>query len=83
MKPRLISLDFFRGFTIALMIVVNDPGSWEHVFAPLRHAAWNGATLADLVFPFFLFIAGVSIALSLSKVEKSEFSTYLKIFKRT
>ena len=52
MKPRLISLDFFRGFTIALMIVVNDPGSWEHVFAPLRHAAWNGATLADLVFPF-------------------------------
>ena len=57
MKPRLISLDFFRGFTIALMIVVNDPGSWEHVFAPLRHAARNGATLADLVFPFiYLFI---------------------------
>ena len=56
MKPRLISLDFFRGFTIALLIVVNDPGSWEHVFAPLRHAAWNGATLADLVFPFIYLL---------------------------
>ena len=56
MKPRLISLDFFRGFTTALMIVVNDPGSWEHVFAPLRHAAWNGATLADLVFPFIYLL---------------------------
>ena len=56
MKPRLISLDFFRGFTIALMIVVNDPGSWEHVFAPLRHASWNGATLADLVFPFIYLL---------------------------
>jgi predicted acyltransferase len=83
MNSRLISLDFFRGFTIAAMIVVNDPGSWKHVFAPLRHAKWHGVTPTDLVFPFFLFIVGVSIALSLSKIEKSNFSTYLKISKRT
>jgi len=83
MNSRLISLDFFRGFTIAAMIVVNDPGSWKYVFAPLRHAEWHGVTPTDLVFPFFLFIVGVSIALSLSKIEKSNFSTYLKISKRT
>ena len=81
MNSRLISLDFFRGFTIAAMIVVNDPGSWKYVFAPLRHAEWHGVTPTDLVFPFFLFIVGVSIALSLSKIEKSNFSTYLKISK--
>ena len=83
MNSRLISLDFFRGFTIAAMIVVNDPGSWKYVFAPLRHAKWHGVTPTDLVFPFFLFIVGVSIALSLSKIEKPDFSTYLKISKRT
>ena len=54
MNSRLISLDFFRGFTIAAMIEVNDPGSWEYVFAPLRHAEWHGVTPTDLVFPFFL-----------------------------
>ena len=63
---RLISLDFFRGITIAGMIIVNDPGSWSHVYAPLLHAEWHGATPTDLVFPFFLFIVGVSITLSLS-----------------
>ena len=66
---RLLSLDFFRGITIAAMIIVNDPGSWSHVYAPLRHAEWNGATPTDLVFPFFLFIVGVSISLSLSKIK--------------
>ena len=50
---RLLSLDFFRGLTIAAMIIVNDPGSWSYVYAPLRHAEWNGATPTDLVFPFF------------------------------
>ncbi len=67
MKDRLTSLDFFRGATIAGMIVVNDPGSWKHVYAPLRHAEWHGVTPTDLVFPFFLFIVGVSIALSYTK----------------
>ena len=83
MSQRLISLDFFRGFTIAAMIVVNDPGSWTHVFGPLRHASWHGATPTDLVFPFFLFIVGVSIVLSLSKIKNGNKSVYLKIIKRT
>jgi predicted acyltransferase len=64
---RLVSLDAFRGFTIAAMILVNNPGSWEHVYSPLLHAQWNGITPTDLIFPFFLFIVGVSIALSYSK----------------
>jgi predicted acyltransferase len=83
MSQRLISLDFFRGFTIAAMIVVNDPGSWTHVFGPLRHASWHGATPTDLVFPFFLFIVGVSIVLSLSKIKTGNKYVYLKILKRT
>ena len=83
MSQRLISLDFFRGFTIAAMIVVNDPGSWSYVYAPLRHAEWHGATPTDLVFPFFLFIVGVSIVLSLSKLKKPNTPVYLKIIKRT
>ena len=61
---RLISLDAFRGFTIAAMIMVNNPGSWSHVYPPLEHASWNGLTPTDLIFPFFLFIVGVSIALA-------------------
>ena len=77
---RLISLDFFRGITIAGMIIVNDPGSWSHVYAPLLHAEWHGATPTDLVFPFFLFIVGVSITLSLSKLKSNPTSTiYIKI----
>jgi predicted acyltransferase len=64
---RLISLDALRGFTIAAMVIVNDPGSWEHVYRPLLHAHWNGCTITDLVFPFFLFIVGVSIALAYSR----------------
>ncbi len=64
---RLVSLDALRGFTIAAMVVVNDPGSWEHVYPPLRHAEWNGCTLTDLIFPFFLFIVGISIALAYTK----------------
>ena len=61
-KPRRIySIDIFRGMTIALMIIVNNPGSWAYVYAPLRHAKWHGCTLTDLVFPFFLFIVGASM----------------------
>jgi predicted acyltransferase len=65
-KPeRLVSLDVFRGVTIAGMILVNDPGSWSYVYGPLRHAEWHGWTPTDLVFPFFLFIVGVAITLAL------------------
>lgn len=66
MNNRLISLDAFRGFTIMFMIIVNTPGSWSHVFPPLLHASWNGVTPTDYVFPFFLFIVGVSIVLAYS-----------------
>jgi len=64
---RLRSLDAFRGITIAAMIVVNNPGTWDDIYAPLRHAAWNGWTPADLIFPFFLFIIGVAITFSLEQ----------------
>ena len=66
-SKRLIALDALRGFTIAAMVIVNDPGSWNHVYWPLRHAEWNGCTITDLVFPFFLFIVGISIALAYTK----------------
>lgn len=69
-NQRLRSLDILRGVTIILMIIVNDPGSWDHVYAPFLHAEWNGLTPTDYVFPIFLFIVGVSIVLSLSKQEK-------------
>jgi predicted acyltransferase len=59
-KKRLLSLDVFRGLTIAAMILVNDPGN-EHAYAPLEHSKWNGCTPTDLIFPFFLFMVGVSI----------------------
>ncbi|HEX5171203.1 MAG TPA: heparan-alpha-glucosaminide N-acetyltransferase domain-containing protein [Cyclobacteriaceae bacterium] len=67
-NDRLISLDAMRGFTIAAMILVNYPGSWDHVYQPLEHAEWNGLTPTDLIFPFFLFIVGVSIVLSYTKL---------------
>ena len=61
---RLISLDVFRGLTMAAMVIVNNPGDWGNVYAPLLHAEWHGWTPTDLIFPFFLFIVGVSITLS-------------------
>lgn len=70
MKPtitRLISLDALRGFTIAAMILVNYPGSWSHVYPPLLHAEWNGMTMTDFIFPFFIFMVGVSVAFAYSK----------------
>lgn len=60
-KERLTSLDVFRGFTIMLMTIVNNPGSWESIYPPLQHAEWNGCTLTDLVFPFFIFIMGTAV----------------------
>lgn len=81
---RLISLDVFRGMTIAFMILVNTPGTWNHVYAPLRHAPWNGCTPTDLVFPFFLFIVGVSMYLAFSKFNHHLTKEALqKILKRT
>ncbi len=64
---RLLSLDVFRGITIAGMILVNNPGTWDTIYPPLEHAAWHGCTPTDLVFPFFLFIVGVAITYALSK----------------
>ena len=66
-KKRLLSLDILRGITVAGMILVNNPGSWAHIYAPLRHAAWNGCTPTDLVFPFFVFCMGVAMYISHSK----------------
>jgi predicted acyltransferase len=85
-QERLASLDVFRGITIAGMVLVNNPGSWEHIYWPLEHAAWSGWTPTDLVFPFFLFIVGVSITLALGKrveLGGSNRDVYLKIIKRT
>src|SRR5438045_1593803 len=64
-RERLLSLDVFRGLTVAGMLLVNNPGTWDHIYPPLEHAAWNGWTPTDLIFPFFLFIAGVTTSLSL------------------
>jgi predicted acyltransferase len=85
-KNRLLSLDILRGATIAGMIIVNDPGSWSSVYPMLMHAHWDGITPTDLVFPFFLFIVGVSIALSYTKQLSSNIpkgKIIRKIFKRT
>lgn len=68
-SERIVAIDILRGMTVAGMILVNNPGSWGHMYAPLRHAAWNGLTPTDLVFPFFLFIMGVSMYISLSKFD--------------
>jgi predicted acyltransferase len=65
MMRRLDSVDALRGLTVAAMLLVNNPGDWGHVYAPLSHAAWHGCTPTDLIFPFFLFVVGVSLSLSL------------------
>lgn len=81
---RLLSLDVMRGITIAGMILVNNPGSWNSIYAPLRHASWNGLTPTDLVFPFFMFIMGVSTYLSLRKYDFAPtWPTLWKIIRRT
>lgn len=85
-KKRLTSLDAFRGLTIAGMILVNNPGDWSHVFRPLLHAKWNGWTPTDWIFPFFLFIMGVAMALSLRvRIETivHKVAIWVKIIRRT
>lgn len=84
-QNRLLSLDVFRGMTIAGMVLVNNPGTWSHIYSPLKHAEWHGATPTDFVFPFFLFIVGIAITLALGKrVESGGISRdiYTKIFRR-
>jgi predicted acyltransferase len=66
-SARLLSLDVFRGATIAAMMLVNNPGDWSNVYAPFLHAKWHGWTFTDLVFPFFLWIVGVAMTLSFAK----------------
>jgi len=66
-SQRLLSLDAFRGATIAAMILVNNPGTWSAIYPQLRHAAWNGWTVTDWIFPFFLWIVGVAMTLSFAK----------------
>lgn len=83
-SKRLLALDILRGITIAGMIMVNNPGSWSYVYAPLGHAQWNGLTPTDLVFPFFMFIMGISTYISLRKYNfEFSHSAALKILKRT
>lgn len=83
-SKRLISLDVLRGVTIAFMILVNTPGSWSFIYPPLKHAAWHGCTPTDLVFPFFLFIVGLSVYFSFKKNnEESSSKTVVKVLKRT
>ena len=69
---RLLSLDVFRGLTVMGMVVVNNPGDWGHIYPPLEHAEWNGCTPTDLVFPFFLFIVGVSLTYALAGVKQRD-----------
>lgn len=81
---RLLALDILRGITIAGMILVNNPGSWGNIYAPLKHASWNGLTPTDLVFPFFMFIMGISTYFSLKKFDFSwSWPTIWKIMRRT
>jgi predicted acyltransferase len=82
---RLVSLDVFRGLTIAGMLLVNDPGSWGAIYRPVAHSEWNGWTPADLIFPFFLFIVGVTTHLSLTARRKrgaSEREIVLNVLRR-
>ncbi|MEQ1643100.1 MAG: DUF5009 domain-containing protein, partial [Pyrinomonadaceae bacterium] len=88
-RERLISLDVFRGMTIAGMVLVNNPGTWSHIYDPLEHAAWHGLTPTDWIFPFFLFIVGIAIPIALGRHvgtgsgnDLGSSSVYIKIFTR-
>jgi predicted acyltransferase len=84
-QKRLLSLDVFRGLTIAGMVLVNNPGTWSAIYSPLEHAPWHGITPTDYIFPFFLFIVGVAIAIALGKRlnDENKAKIYRKIFFRS
>ncbi len=77
-KKGILSLDILRGLTIALMIIVNTPGSWEAIYTPFEHSAWHGFTITDLVFPTFLFVIGNAMSFSLKKYEAKGESAFLQ-----
>jgi predicted acyltransferase len=84
MKVRYKSLDVFRGATVCLMILVNNPGSWAHIYPPLKHAPWHGLTPTDLVFPFFLFAVGNAMAFVIPRLKnEGDLAFWRKITKRT
>lgn len=84
MKERFYSLDVFRGATVCLMIMVNNPGSWDHIYAPLDHSPWHGVTPTDLVFPFFLFAVGNALAFVMPRLEAAGDAVFWKkIIKRS
>lgn len=82
---RSLALDVFRGLTVALMILVNNPGTWSHIYDPLEHAPWHGLTPTDLVFPFFLFAVGNAQSLVLPRIWETNTKKYFlkKVWKRT
>jgi predicted acyltransferase len=80
-KKRLLSLDVLRGATIAAMILVNDPGDWAHIYPPLEHSKWNGCTPTDLIFPFFLFMVGVSIVYAM-ETKKQDVANHSRMILR-
>ncbi len=83
-QQRYYSLDVFRGATVALMILVNNPGSWGHIFSPLAHASWHGCTPTDLVFPFFLFAVGNALSFVMPKMQTdTDIHFWQKVVKRT
>jgi len=84
LSGRLVSLDAFRGLTVAAMILVNNPGSWAYVYSPLDHAPWHGWTPTDLIFPFFLFIVGVAIPFSFRKYKgTNKAKLYRRVLRRS
>ena len=84
LKQRFYSLDVFRGATVCLMILVNNPGSWSHIYPPLEHAPWHGLTPTDLVFPFFLFAVGNALSFVMPRLKEEGNSIFWKkVIKRT
>jgi predicted acyltransferase len=83
-SQRYLALDVLRGMTIAFMILVNTPGSWQYVYPPLLHAKWHGCTPTDLVFPFFLFVVGVSMFFSFSRNQNTlNRESFIRVMRRT